>query len=80
MKNLRHGELVGVWLARRTLARTAIRVSGLLVVLGLALILGMPMAFAQQGKGRISGTVRDPSGAVIPGATVVLRNGLPPRN
>src|SRR5208337_2431532 len=74
MKNLRHGELVGVWLARRTLARTAIRVSGLLVVLGLALILGLPMAFAQQGKGRISGTVRDPSGAVIPGASVVLRN------
>ena len=74
MKNLGHGKLVGVWPARRTLARTAIRVSGLLAVLGLALILGLPMAFAQQGKGRLSGTVRDPSGAVIPGASVVLRN------
>jgi hypothetical protein len=74
MKDLRHAELVGVWLARRTLARTAIRVSGLLAVLGLALILGSPMAYAQTGMGRISGTVLDPAGAVIPGANVVLRN------
>ena len=74
MKNLRRGKLVGVWLTRRTLARTAIRVSGLLAVLGLALILGSPMAYTQVVGGRISGTVLDPTGAVIPGASVVLRN------
>jgi len=74
MKSLWRGKLVGVWLARRTLARTAIRVSGLLALLGLALILGLPMAFAQQSAGSVLGTVRDASGAVIPGASVVLRN------
>jgi len=58
MKNLRRGEVVSVWLA----------------VLGLALILGSPLAFAQQGNGTVSGTVRDASGAVVPGASVVLRN------
>ena len=56
--NLRRGERVGAWLA----------------VLALALILGSPMAFAQSGNGTISGTVRDASGAVVPGATVELRD------
>jgi len=75
MKNLWCGELVGVGLARRTLARTAIRVFGVLAVLGLALILGSPMACAQTAdRGRISGTVADQTGAVIPGANVALRN------
>ncbi len=73
MKNLRRGERVGVWLACRTVARTAIRLSGLLAVLALALILGLPMAYAQTGQ-RVSGTVADPTGARVPGATVVLRN------
>jgi len=58
MKNLRRGKLV----------------AGVLAVLGLALIFGSPMAFAQEGVGRVSGTVRDTSGAVIPGASVVLHN------
>ena len=48
---------------------------GALAVLGLALTLGAPMAYAQAGdRGRISGTVLDPTGAVIPGANAVLRN------
>src|SRR5579859_4472341 len=58
MKNLRRGELAG----------------GLLAVLSLVLILSSPLAFAQQGNGSVSGTVRDVSGAVVPGASVVLRN------
>ena len=58
MRNLRRVEVVG----------------GLLTVLGLALILGSPLAFAQQSNGPVSGTVRDASGAVVPGASVVLHN------
>jgi len=58
MRNVRRVELAG----------------GLLAMLGWALILGSPLAFAQQSNGTVSGTVRDASGAVIPGATVVLRN------
>jgi len=73
MINLRRGERVGERLARRTLARTVTKVCGLLAVLGVALMLSSPMAFAQF-VGRISGTVLDPTGAVIPGANVVLRN------
>jgi len=74
MKKLRRGESLGERFARRTLARTATRVSGLLAVLGLALILGSPTAYAQVLGGRVSGTVVDPTGAVIPGASVALRN------
>jgi hypothetical protein len=74
MKNLWRIELAGVWLSRRSLARTANLVTGLLTVLGLALILNSPMAYGQGSEGRVSGTVRDASGAVIPGATVVLHN------
>jgi hypothetical protein len=49
--------------------------AGVLAVLGLALILGSPIAYGQTGeRGRISGTVADQTGAVIPGANVVLRN------
>jgi len=58
MKNLRRGKLAG----------------GLLAVLGLALILGSPLAFAQAGNGIVTGTVRDVSGAVVPGASVLLHN------
>src|SRR5271157_1928726 len=74
MKNLRHGELVRARLGSREVATGTKAVYGLLMVLSLALILGSPMAFAQQGEGRVSGTVRDSSGAVIPGASVVLHN------
>ena len=74
MKNLRHRELVRGELGRRVVATGTNGIWGLLVVLGLALILGSPMAFAQQGNGTISGSVRDQSGAVVPGASVTLRN------
>lgn len=58
MENLRRGELASSFLA----------------VLSLALILGSPVALAQQANGNVSGTVRDASGLVVPGASVVLRN------
>ncbi len=58
----------------KNLRRAAIRVSGLLAVLGLALILGSPMAYAQDVGQRVSGTVVDPTGARIPGVKLVLRN------
>ncbi len=45
-----------------------------LVLLGLAaLILAAPLA-AQEARGTIQGTVTDPQGAVVPGATVVVTN------
>lgn len=40
----------------------------------LACLLSASLAYGQLGKGVITGTVADPSGAVVPGATVVLRN------
>ena len=36
-----------------------------------AFILSTPM-FAQQGRGTISGTVTDPSGAAVPGASITI--------
>src|SRR5262245_37412157 len=40
----------------------------------LALVLSMPAAASAQSDGRFSGAVLDPSGAVVPGATVVIKN------
>ncbi len=45
-----------------------------LAVVGLALVLGLPMAYAQDVGQRVSGSVMDPTGAKIPGATVALKN------
>src|SRR5262249_22210111 len=45
----------------------------LTAALGLILALA-PVAFGQRDTGTIVGTVTDPSGAVVPGVTVVLRN------
>ncbi len=42
-------------------------------ILGVILLLGI-RASAQFDTGRITGTIYDPSGAVIPGATVTIRN------
>jgi len=36
--------------------------------------IGAPSGFAQSSSGRVSGIVHDPSGANIPGATVILRD------
>ncbi len=55
--------------AKRISTRTRVGVAVALVVLTL-----VGLALAQQETGRIVGTVRDQSGAVIPGATVVARN------
>ena len=38
------------------------------------LLAGAALAFAQEYRGRVQGVIVDPSGAVIPGATVVLKN------
>jgi Carboxypeptidase regulatory-like domain/TonB-dependent Receptor Plug Domain len=46
----------------------------LLVGLCISLMLGGGAAFAQITTGEILGTVKDPSGAVIPGANVILHN------
>ncbi|SEB43266.1 TonB-dependent receptor [Terriglobus roseus] len=43
-------------------------------VLSLALLLSVPAAFAQLDNGSITGTLRDAAGAVIPGASVTIRN------
>src|SRR6188472_307092 len=40
----------------------------------LALVLSMPALMHAQSDGRFSGAVLDPSGAVVAGATVVIRN------
>ena len=42
---------------------------------GLVLLIA-PSALAQTDNGRITGIVKDPSGAIVPGATVVLTNEL----
>jgi len=47
--------------------------SGLFVILCLMLLLMTPL-YGQKITGTISGVVTDPSGAVIPGATVVVTN------
>jgi hypothetical protein len=52
---------------------TFARSSCLAAALALILVLA-PAAFGQRDTGTIVGTVTDPSGAVVPGVTVVLRN------
>src|SRR5262252_10742321 len=49
--------------------------SAMLVALGiLALLALMPVAFAQTIDGNLTGTVIDPSGAIVPNATVEITN------
>ena len=43
-------------------------------VLSMALLLSAPVVFAQLDNGSIIGTLRDPAGAVIAGASVTIRN------
>jgi len=43
-------------------------------VLGALLVLGSVVAFAQTSRGTVTGTVMDPTGGVIPDATVTLTN------
>jgi len=52
------------------------RVRGLsgVVVFFLVLVIAIPTAIAQKTSGTITGTVTDPAGAVVPGATAVIVN------
>ena len=45
-----------------------------LLTLPIAVMLLPALAAAQSGQSRIVGTVLDPSGAFVPGATVVVKN------
>jgi hypothetical protein len=44
------------------------------LALALVLLLCTSLAFAQSDLGSIQGFVKDPSGAMVPGAKVTLRN------
>ncbi len=48
-----------------------LKIAGSLAVLALVLLFvpGTPSAFGQAGRGSISGTITDPSGAIVPGAS-----------
>ena len=45
-----------------------------LILTTLSLLWYQPSAWSQVTAGNISGTVRDPSGSVVPGASVVIHN------
>ena len=53
-----------------------LQIAGTLAFLAIVLFLvpGAPSAFAQAGRGSVSGTVTAPSGAIVPGASVTLLN------
>ena len=46
----------------------------LVVVISFAAVISIPNALAQSGAGSIQGTVTDPTGAVIPGASIHVVN------
>ncbi|MDR3411121.1 MAG: carboxypeptidase-like regulatory domain-containing protein, partial [Formivibrio sp.] len=45
----------------------------MLILLVCIVLLGPSRAFAQEFRGTISGSVTDPSGAVVPGASIGIR-------
>src|ERR1700752_1015111 len=57
---------MNVWCGRAACARSILLIC---VVAGLT-----PAAFAQAGRGSISGLVTDPTGAIVPGARVVAQS------
>ena len=56
---------------QRPPARTTVLLTAILATVSLAL---PASAWAQEARGTISGTIRDGSGRVIPGATVTISN------
>ncbi len=47
----------------------------LLIVIALATVIVSPLvAHAQADQGRISGTVTDANGGLVPGATIIVKN------
>jgi len=50
------------------------RAAYLLSCVGLLVCLSLPLAFAQSDLGRISGFIKDPSGATVPNAKITVRN------
>ncbi|MGC2499617.1 MAG: carboxypeptidase-like regulatory domain-containing protein, partial [Acidobacteriaceae bacterium] len=52
-----------------------LKIAGGLAFLAICLLVtAVPGALAQAGRGSISGTITDPSGAIVPGARVTLLN------
>jgi hypothetical protein len=60
--------------SRKKLKKVWNAVKTCVIALSLLLTQGMTLAFAQAETGSISGTVTDPSGAVVSGATVTLKS------
>jgi len=50
------------------------RAAYLISCVGLVICLSLPLAFAQSDLGRISGFIKDPSGATVPNAKITVRN------
>ena len=50
------------------------RAAYLVFCIGLLILLSLPFAFAQSDLGRISGFIKDPSGATVPNAKITVRN------
>ena len=46
----------------------------ILTLIFVALLFSQAIAFGQADQGRIAGTVTDPNGAIVPGATVIAKN------
>ncbi len=44
------------------------------LVIALAVLLSVPSSFAQSGRGTMTGTVTDASGAIVPDAEITLIN------
>jgi hypothetical protein len=71
----RSGPAGCTYIPTRVWARRIPRIASALVIgLVLHLCLAVPMLMAQTSNGRIQGTVRDSSGAVIPGVGVTVRH------
>jgi hypothetical protein len=70
---IRRNEIMIICRGSRTTALLKSRAARSVALVGLMLLLALP-ALAQLDRGTILGTVLDPSGAVVPGATVLVES------
>ena len=56
------------------MSRSMRRAAYLVFCVVLLICLSLPLAFAQSDLGRISGFIKDPSGATVPNAKIIVRN------